>query len=172
MSFDGIMWRRLRYMLSPQLDLYRNIRMFMEHELPMSPTHVLDIGCGNGVGTQLLYHDDAHVLGVDVDKRAIDFAKALFPHCEWMELDITAEKAREYGLVVSFDGPKMLWHAVTCIETIEHLPDREHAEDLVRWVSESVTPDVFICSTINKDAENIKQFRHHLNFIKYDDPLK
>ena len=68
-DLDSILFRRLRYMLSPQLDLYRSIGQEYLGD-------VLEVGFGTGFGTLQLAHNANKVLAIEIDQAAVEFAKA------------------------------------------------------------------------------------------------
>jgi len=80
---------------------------------------VLDIACGTGYGTQILLSSDSlgkiqHIVGVDIDKDTIEYAKANY-HSEKVSYIVndatSAELEAELGC---FD-------AIVSFETLEHL---------------------------------------------------
>lgn len=74
---------------------------------------VVDVGCGVGLGANILSHEARFVWGLDVNPRNIDFAKKMFsrPNLDFTILDIENAPTRE---VAKFE-------IVTMIEVIEHL---------------------------------------------------
>lgn len=108
---SDVLWRRLQYFMSPQLDLYRNIAPYLKGQ------KVIDVGCGTGFGTLELsrYADD--VTGVDIDKECIWFAKATIPGIRWEWADVS--RTLHY-IGNDFD-------AVLMIEVLEHVSDWQEA---------------------------------------------
>jgi 2-polyprenyl-3-methyl-5-hydroxy-6-metoxy-1,4-benzoquinol methylase len=97
-------------MLSPQLDLYRNVRGLAEAE--GRELRVLDVGCGTGFSTLQLYRPGWETVGVDVDADLLRFASDMVGHV--VEL-------REANLEEGTSSFKGDWDVVTCIEVLEHL---------------------------------------------------
>ncbi len=54
----------------------------------LSGKHVLDAGCGAGAGTRLLREQFAHVTGVEVDARALSFARNYAERAEFVQADL------------------------------------------------------------------------------------
>jgi len=103
---------------------------------------VLDIGCGEGYGSDFLAGFAKRVLGIDYDPEVIDYAidKYQKPNLEFAVLDIKnlASLGRKFDLICSF-------------QNIEHIQDTEKLlKDISSLLNER---GVFICSTCNiKDA--------------------
>ena len=66
------LWNRLRYVLSPQFDLYTEVAKVVRG-------NVADIGFGTGFGTHLLTMHAQSVIGYEKDMCAINFAQKVFP---------------------------------------------------------------------------------------------
>lgn len=115
---SDILWRRLRYMLSPQWDLYNSIAQVD------TSASVVDIGCGTGYGTIQLFDGlRGGVTGIDIDGAAIQFARDSFPFngLEFVLWDIT--KTPE---------PEMQFETAVMVEVLEHIPDYHAALTNVR----------------------------------------
>ena len=116
-SAHDVLWRRLRYMLSPQWDIYQSLRERFDNRT------VLEVGFGTGAGV-LQYASKVHsVDAIELDQGAVDFAQKAFPikNVEWIHSDICDyNTTTRYGFMV-------------CIETLEHIPtDREAMENMHR----------------------------------------
>lgn len=108
---SDVLWRRLGYMLSPQLDIYQHLAPLVKNK------RVIDIGCGTGFGTLQLLGSAESLIGVDVDSDAINFAKNNIPIIRWEWGDISRTVAylgRDYD-------------AVLMIEVLEHVSEWEIA---------------------------------------------
>jgi len=106
-----IMWRRMRYMLSPQWDIYMSFRKWFHNY------RVLEVGFGTGAGV-LQYCNNARIVdAIEPDPGAVDFANKCFPisNVNWILGDIT-----------KYDTPKK-YNAVVMIETLEHIKDWKRA---------------------------------------------
>ena len=79
---------------------------FAERTIPWSVS-VLDLACGCGYGSQILSDKGRKVTGIDIEKEAIEYAKAHYPGPTY-EVGKAEEVTGEYDFAVSF-------------ETIEHL---------------------------------------------------
>jgi ubiquinone/menaquinone biosynthesis C-methylase UbiE len=118
--------------------------LFREHEERyvfagqyVSGKDVLDVACGTGVGTSFLRRVGARrVWGIDIDSASIEFAKASYEDCQFVQSDATnlCLPDGSVDVVVSF-------------ETIEHVKSqREFLEECRRVLKPG---GVLICSTPN-----------------------
>ncbi len=81
--------------------------------LKQKPHSLLDVGCGDGRFLYEMRKRNIKCEGVDVSKRAINFAKAFNPeNTFYIENIITSRVKKKYDLI-------------TCLEVIEHLPPEE-----------------------------------------------
>ncbi|HYT23452.1 MAG TPA: class I SAM-dependent methyltransferase [Candidatus Polarisedimenticolia bacterium] len=118
--------------------------LFREHEARyvfasrfVKDKAVLDVSCGTGIGTHYLLTEGAHsCLGLDIDRPAIDYARAAYEGCQFEECDAT-------NLCI----PDSSIDVVVSFETIEHLKDQ------LKFLSEChrvLRPGgVLVCSTPN-----------------------
>jgi SAM-dependent methyltransferase len=108
-SMTGILWRRLRYMLTPQFDLYKNIAPKLKN------ANVLEVGFGTGFGTLQLAQYATRITAIEPDLEAVQFARQVIPLANdkiiWLDGDITRE------LYIS------TYDAVVMVETLEHIKD-------------------------------------------------
>jgi 2-polyprenyl-3-methyl-5-hydroxy-6-metoxy-1,4-benzoquinol methylase len=106
---SDVLWRRLRYMLTPQWDIYNSISKRVRDLV------VMDIGCGTGTGTLQLARYAKTVAGCDIDSEAVDFAQQVFGqrNLGFTVLDVMA-------LANEQSAPS--YQAVTMIEVLEHIP--------------------------------------------------
>ena len=139
MSYD--LWGRLRYVLSPQFDIYENVAKTVHGS-------VADIGSGTGLGTHLLARNAKFVVGYEVDDAARSFAGRTFSNENVMFLpgDITKMPVRE-----KFDY-------ITMIDVIEHIPDDYLALEQVKKML--FTDGTFILSTPNRLSRYRKSEYH------------
>lgn len=103
---SNVMWRRLRYMLTPQLDLYTSIAR------QLSGQRVLDIGFGTGMGTLQLTRRAASVMGIENDPDAVLFAQTCLPGVDWCEGDVL--RLNPFLTGGTFD-------VVVMVEVLEHI---------------------------------------------------
>lgn len=165
MSFSAIWTRRLKYMLTPQWDLYARISDRIP-EATWGVVNVLDYGCGIGFGALRLAKGGRCVTGVDKDLEAIEFAREIaggvvfFCGCD-ATTEIVDDFVERTGSV-----PNRTFHVITVIEVVEHM-ERDAQALLAEKMSAVLTEDgTFFLSTPNKRS----QFRKHEGHIGVHDP--
>jgi 2-polyprenyl-3-methyl-5-hydroxy-6-metoxy-1,4-benzoquinol methylase len=102
---SDILWRRLRYTLSPQWDLYHSLVPHLKDK------KVLEVGFGTGFGTLQYAPTSSSVTALETDKDACEFACRCIPlpDVAWVKGDLLDLEARP-----EFD-------AVVMVEVLEHL---------------------------------------------------
>jgi len=103
---SSVLFQRLPYMLSPQLDIYENLGPLVEGK------RVLEIGFGTGLGT-LQYSGSASMIdAIEIDPAAVRFAIRCFGHekISWFDGDIT-----------DWDSEGIDYDFVVMIEVLEHI---------------------------------------------------
>ena len=97
---------------------------------------VLDIACGNGIGTNYLRESADRVIGIDIDEEAIEFAKAHYPRCNF-----------HVGRVDAIPLPSESVDVIVSFETIEHVA--EQTQFLYECQRVLRPNGLLICSTPN-----------------------
>lgn len=85
---------------------------------------VVDVGCGLGIGSNILSQEAQFVWGIDINHESIEFARQLFtrePNNIYYTPQVT------FDVVDILDEPRevMWFDYVVCVEVIEHLPRTE-----------------------------------------------
>lgn len=101
---NDILWRRLRYMLTPQFDLYANIGKLAQGK------DVLDVGCGTGFGMLQFLPYAKRVVGLEPDPYAVAFARTAFPFLDVVEARVDGAELS----VGTFD-------LIVMVEVLEHI---------------------------------------------------
>jgi 2-polyprenyl-3-methyl-5-hydroxy-6-metoxy-1,4-benzoquinol methylase len=172
MSFSAIWTRRLKYMLSPQFDLYKRLAdsIFGDRSPNDPPLKTLDYGCGTGFGAiqfQSILEDK--VVGVDSDLDVTEFASEVFGSLVSIaQADALADngdplRAAWEKLVKSEES----FDVVLLIEVIEHLENYSQSS-LIEELRVAVENEngMLVLSTPNKRS----QFRKHEGHIGVHDP--
>ena len=111
----AVVWRRLPYLLSPQMDVYERIPKVIRAG---GVGHVLEIGFGTGIGVLQYANDVGWVDAIEVDPAAVRFAQKCFPlpNVRWLQGDILGPGAdlTHYGFAVM-------------IEVLEHIHETDRA---------------------------------------------
>jgi 2-polyprenyl-3-methyl-5-hydroxy-6-metoxy-1,4-benzoquinol methylase len=124
----------------------------MDEIRALRPSSVLDVGCGDGYLLGHLGEEVGLRVGVDINERALSFAKAFFPAVEYRNCDVA-------DVSESFD-------VVSAVEVLEHIPD-EGVRAFLQAIFARVKLDgsLFISVPTTNEPLNSKHFRH------YDLPL-
>lgn len=135
----SILTNRLKYVLSPQADIYKQMS-------EITSGWIADIGCGLGFGSNLLLKNAKLVCGYDHTKEYLDFANWCFPSIKFLKHNI-------------LDGPlPYIYDYITMIDVIEHIDDDELA---INNTSKSLKDGgTLILSTPNKASRYRKSDNH------------
>ena len=132
--------------------------IYMEHVAELicreGPKSVLDVGCGDGFLLGRLPGTIPVRVGIDLNERAISFARAFFP-----EVDFRAQDVAQIG--ERFD-------VVCAIEVLEHIPD-DHVDAFLGSVAARVKPGGLLVLTVPTTNQplNPKHYRHYdLDLLK------
>lgn len=107
-----VLWRRLKYILTPQWDIYESLRTKLR-----GTGRVLEVGFGTGAGVVMYALEAEWVDAIEVDPGAVHFAQAMFPlrNVNWIEANILSYH------------PNRMYDAVVMVETLEHIQDWQAA---------------------------------------------
>lgn len=140
-----LIWNRLKYVLSPQFDLYDVLFGTVRGR-------VADIGFGTGFGTHLFSINADRVYGYDIDEGAIRFAQKVFP---------MKNMNFQYGDIMAGIDEKDFDY-ITMIDVIEHLADDVCAIGNVK--SMLFKHGTFVCSTPNRLSRYRKSENHQREY--------
>jgi len=115
----------------------------------LNPKSILDIGCGDGRFLGMLNNDEFEdIIGVDLSRKAIRFAKSFNPNIEFKNCD--AE-----DLVGAYE-------VVTAIEVLEHIPNDDTDRFLKILEERTKKEGNTIISVPTKNIpKNPKHYRHY-----------
>jgi len=144
MKDESILWNRLRYVLSPQFDIYEQVAKIVRGT-------VADVGFGTGFGTHLMMVHAERIYGYEIDEAAIRFAKHVFPF----------KKLRfGYGDIVR--GVEGEFDYVVMIDVLEHIKQDKTA--LINVKEMLAKGGTFICSTPNRLSRYRKAEDHYREY--------
>jgi 2-polyprenyl-3-methyl-5-hydroxy-6-metoxy-1,4-benzoquinol methylase len=131
---SSVLWRRLLYMLTPQLDIYENVRKVVDGR------KVLEVGFGTGIGVLQYSAQAEYVDAVELDEAAVEFARKVFPlrNVRWLHDDIT--KPNRY-----FRG----YDLVLAVEVLEHI---EALDGVMRTLYAAMAPNGAGLFTVPNEA--------------------
>lgn len=139
----SILTNRLRYILSPQFDIYEQVARVVKGS-------VADVGCGLGFGSHLLFQNATKVDGYDANEDYLKFAARAFPNIKFFKSDITEKKLPYY------------YNFIVTIDVIEHIKDINKA---IKNIYDSLGNDgIFICSTPNRKSRYRKSENHIVEY--------
>jgi len=149
------LWNRLRYVLSPQFDIYEQVSRIVRG-------NVADIGFGTGFGTHLLTVNARNVTAYEVDTCGISFAERVFP---------IAKLQFKYGDIQKGidSGP---YDYIIMIDVIEHLKyDKQALLNVKKMMAKGGT---VIISTPNRLSRYRKAETHIREYApkEYEGVLK
>lgn len=138
-----MLWNRLRYVLSPQFDIYEQVAKIVRGR-------VMDIGFGTGFGMHLFSINAKEVCGCEISEQSVRFAERVFP---------IAKMCFRYGNIEKGidDIP---YDFITMIDVIEHLEDPKRA--LLNVKKLMAVNGTFVCSTPNR----LSRYRKSDNHVK------
>jgi len=151
-------YHHLPHVASGRPRLGRNMRGGMEYlaylgqvvdiVVARQAASVLDVGCGDGRLLAELSGRVDRLVGVDLDARAIAQASALSPGVDFRTQSVEEVEG-------TFD-------VVTCVETLEHVPD-EAVETFLESTSVRVSPGGRLVITVPSTARPVldKHYRHY-----------
>jgi 2-polyprenyl-3-methyl-5-hydroxy-6-metoxy-1,4-benzoquinol methylase len=147
-------------------EFHRGVLMYAEHitryesAIPLIKNKtVLDIASGSGYGSHMMAGHAKHVIGVDLDNDAIDYAKKTFALNN-------LEFKQGSGTSIPLEADTV--DVVVTFETIEHIEDYAH---FMSEISRVLKPDgVAIISTPN-DVEFPEGAHFHVHEFEYAELL-
>lgn len=164
-EFTEVYYHRLKYFLTPQLDMYRIIREkllrveivpgFTTDNLINGACSILDYGCGNGVGSLMLKSSDWKIVGIDSDEAAISFARECWGHIVEFKHDDWAAAIDEDS-----DAHRYRWRydVVVSLEVIEHV---DNPQAMLKVLRNSCLPGALVfISTLNHNSQYRKNPGH------------
>ena len=92
---------------------------FIKNRIDLKDKTLIDVGCGGGLLCENLAEHSKEVKGIDMSNEAIEIAKT---HQTLKNLKIDYEEIALEGLLKK---SKKKYDVLTCMELVEHVPDRE-----------------------------------------------
>ena len=109
----------------------------------------LDFGCGIGTSTSLISEFEISCIGVDISKVAIDYAKEIYPNCNFEVINSTN---------LSFDDKYFDFSiSICCLDSMDNLLTNKIMSELMR-----VTKKYIFITLISS---------HELNDVKFDSQI-
>lgn len=130
-----------------QRNIYKNLtKFFLDSTKAASadlkriwqPT-VVDVGCGLGIGANIMSQEAKFVWGIDSNEESINYAKQMF---ERQPNHIYYTPQLTFDVVNAMSEPREMkyFDYVTCVEVIEHIP-RTESDGLITFLNRFVKKD-------------------------------
>jgi 2-polyprenyl-3-methyl-5-hydroxy-6-metoxy-1,4-benzoquinol methylase len=154
-----LLWNPTRYMYT----FIKNYCIEMVKSNPQYPKfiwkpNIIDIGCGSGVGTNILSQEANFVWGIDKNKKSIDFAKEAFTR-EKNGIYYLAQETFDHIDLITDTRDMMKFDVVVMIEVIEHIADcTGFLQTVIRKFDNGGDTEYFI-STPNRNNDSISKDR-------------
>ena len=130
-----------------QRNIYKNMTKFFVEDVKsykgfpktIHKPSVVDVGCGCGIGANIMSQEAQFVWGIDSNKESISFATQMF---ERLPNNIYYTPQVTFDVIDVNEEPReiMQFDYVTCIEVIEHIPSQS-AEGLIKFLNRLVKKD-------------------------------
>jgi 2-polyprenyl-3-methyl-5-hydroxy-6-metoxy-1,4-benzoquinol methylase len=130
-----------------QRNIYKNLTKFFVEDVKtyrgfpktIHKPSVVDVGCGCGIGANIMSQEAQFVWGIDTNKESIQYATEMF---ERQPNNIYYTPQLTFDVVDVNDEPRemMQFDYVVCIEVIEHIPSQS-AENLLKFLNRLVKKD-------------------------------
>jgi ubiquinone/menaquinone biosynthesis C-methylase UbiE len=120
---------------------------------------VLDSGCGTGYGTAYLVEVSRSIVGVDISKEALRWARKHYPQIDYRQMDVH-----------HLEFPDNSFDFVISTENFEHLSDQKrHASELSRVVREN---GMVLLASPNPEMTIGEHNRFHTKENSYEELLE
>jgi len=125
----------------------------LEKHISLHDKIVVDCGCGDGDGTVHFARQNCKTIGLDLDKKRINIAKAAFP-----KLDFRVRSLLKTGL------PDEYADVFICSETMEHL-SRSQSLDAASEISRVCKPNSYVCITVPENKKICLEKKGHKQYL-------
>lgn len=155
-------WTSHSYIHDPLHILFVLARYKFVAKMLSSKKHLLEIGCGDGVGLPLVAHGKERVTALDIDQRILNQNMkrlAFLKNVNFVCMDIRIEK------------PEQTYDGVFAIDVIEHIQS-DVTDNFMRNTTDCLTKDgIYILGTPNVKSKRFasEQSKHfHLNWFDHE----
>lgn len=103
-------------------ELRNRVRSYRGYPKTIHKPTIVDVGCGTGIGSNILSREAQFVWGIDVEDELVEFCKQMFERPSSDNVYYTPQLT--FDVVNALDEPRELqtFDLIACIEVIEHLP--------------------------------------------------
>ena len=148
----------------PTKDMYTFIKNYCIEKIKSDPQYpkfiwkpnIIDIGCGSGVGTNILSQEANFIWGIDKNKKSVEFAKQAFTR-EKNGIYYSAQEIFDHIDLTNDTREMMKFDVVVMIEIIEHVADYANfLQTVIRKFDNGRDTEYFI-STPNRNNDSIQK---------------
>jgi len=167
----AVVWRRLPYLLSPQMDIYEKLPNLIFR----GDGHILEIGFGTGIGVLQYANAVDWVDAIEIDPAAVRFAQKCFPlpNVRWLKGNILGpvEDLTHYGFAVMIEVLEHIHETDRTLNALALLADRalitvpnslRYRQKSERLNEHEWTPRTF-ADTLNRKFDDVKLLDYQLN---------
>lgn len=124
-----------------------------------NPT-IVDVGCGSGVGSNILSQEASFVWGIDKNEQSIKFAKEAFTRVK-NNVYYSCQVSFDQWDIINDNKETMKFDIVSAIEVIEHIYDYKiFLEKIIKFDNNNPNnPTEYYISTPNRNNKSIQKDR-------------
>lgn len=178
-SHDPVKKRTGKMLWYPQRNMYTFIRNYCQKKImahPQYPKYIwkpkmVDVGCGSGVGSNILSQEGDFVWGIDKNEFSLEFAKECFTR-EKNGIYYSSQLTFDKFDIINDSRDTMKFDVVVAIEVIEHVYDTDKfLKGLIRFtkrdkggVIKNQEATEFFISSPNRNFRKIRKDRPNNEF--------
>lgn len=106
------------------LEFQNRVKQYRGYPKTIHKPTVADVGCGCGIGSNILSREAQFVWGIDVNEESVNYARQMFAR-EPNNIYYTPQISFDHLNIIDDPREVMGFDFVVCIEVIEHLPSQE-----------------------------------------------
>lgn len=136
--------------------LIKKVQSHSQYEKHIWKPLVVDVGCGSGVGSNILSMESQFVWGIDKNEKSVKFAKECFTR-EISGIYYTPQVTFDQVDIMDESRETMQFDIVTAIEIIEHVDDwRGFLENIIKKFNWKDNRTEYFISTPNRNHPKLR----------------
>lgn len=121
--------------------LVERVKQYRGYPKQIHKPTVADVGCGLGIGTNILSQEAQFTWGIDNDENHVSFARQMFAR-DMNNIYFTPQVTFDVIDVLNEPRGLMQFDVIVCVEVIEHIP-RTETDSLVRFCNRLFKTDKY-----------------------------